>query len=129
MREEEWISQSQDLDHLQKRERLSLRPKRLYVSIDGAFAPVENEWREMKTLCWYEAGFRYQSDKLHAQAIAYYSSFEKAEPFGELFWGTGVDHRADQAEELIFVCDGAAWIWKQVEKFFLHRKKNKKSGF
>jgi len=29
-----------------------------------------------------------------------------------------VDHRADQAEELIFVCDGAAWIWKQVEKFF-----------
>lgn len=118
MRESEWIAKSQDLDHLQERERLCEEPKRMYGSIDGAFAPVEDEWREMKTVCWYQAGLRYQSEKLHAKDIAYYSSFEKAEPFGELLWGTAVHHRADQAKELIFVCDGAAWIWKQVEKLF-----------
>lgn len=117
-REELWVSQSQDLSYLQERERIQERPKRLYGSIDGAFAPVEKEWREMKTVCWYQAGVRYGSDKLHAQDIAYYSSLEKAESFGNLLWGTGVHHRVDQAEELIFVCDGASWIWKQVEKFF-----------
>jgi len=118
VREEKWITQSQDLAFLQERESLPEKPKRFYGSIDGAFAPLEDEWREMKTVCWYQAGLRYKSDKLHAQDIAYYSSLEKAEPFGELLWGTGVHHRVDQAEELIFVCDGAAWIWKQVEKFF-----------
>ncbi len=117
-REEKWIAQSQDLAYLQDRERLPEKPKRLYGSIDGAFAPVEKEWREVKTVCWYQTGTRYGSEELHAQDIAYYSSLEKAEPFGELLWGTGVHHCVDQAEELIFVCDGASWIWKQVEKFF-----------
>jgi hypothetical protein len=117
-REEKWITQSQDLDFLQERERLPEGPKRLYGSIDGAFAPIEKEWREIKTVCWYQTGSRYGNEELHAQDIAYYSSLEKADSFGELFWGTGVHHHADQAEELIFVCDGASWIWKQVEKFF-----------
>lgn len=92
--------------------------ERLYGSIDGAFALVDKEWQEVKTLCWYQAKPRYGDDVLHAQDIAYYSSVKKAEDFCELLWGTGVQHWADQAKELIFVCDGAAWIWKQVEKFF-----------
>ena len=117
-REEKWITQSQDLAHLQERERLQKRPQRLYGSIDGAFAPLEKEWREIRTVCWYQTGSRYGSEELHAQDIAYYSSLEKAESFGELLWGTGLHHRVEQAEELIFVCDGASWIWKQVEKFF-----------
>ncbi|MBT3714397.1 MAG: ISKra4 family transposase [Anaerolineae bacterium] len=118
LREEKWICQSQDLDYLQKRERDEINLDHLYGSIDGAFALVEKEWQEVKTLCWYQAKSRYGDDLLHAQEIAYYSSLKRSEEFGELLWGTGVQHRADQAKKLIFVCDGAAWIWKQVEKFF-----------
>jgi hypothetical protein len=29
-----------------------------------------------------------------------------------------VEHQADRAEELVFVCDGAAWIWKLIEHYF-----------
>ena len=117
-REEKWISQGQDISYLQKREQTPIEMEHLYGSIDGAFALVEKEWQEVKTVCWYQAKSRYGDDLLHAQDIAYYSSLKNAEDFGELLWGTGVHHRADQARKLIFVCDGAAWIWKQVEKFF-----------
>lgn len=118
LREEKWISQSQDISYLQKREQAPVEMEHFYGSIDGAFALVEKEWQEVKTVCWYQAKSRYGEDLLHAQDIAYYSSLKNAEDFGELLWGTGVHHRADQARKLIFVCDGAAWIWKQVEKFF-----------
>ncbi|MCK6569416.1 MAG: UPF0236 family protein, partial [Anaerolineales bacterium] len=36
----------------------------------------------------------------------------------ELVWATGLHHRVDQAEELVFVCDAATWIWKMVEHYF-----------
>jgi hypothetical protein len=35
-----------------------------------------------------------------------------------LLWATGVTRLADKAKELIFICDGAAWIWKLLEHYF-----------
>jgi len=32
-------------------------------------------------------------------------------------WATGVEHDADLAEEVVFVCDGAGWIWILVESY------------
>jgi Uncharacterised protein family (UPF0236) len=116
--ERTWITQSQDLAYLQERERQPKGPKRLYGSIDGAFVPLEEEWKEAKTVCWYQEGSRYGSTGLHAQEIAYYTSLEPAETFGQLLWGTGIYHQADQAGELIFVCDGATWIWNLVKQYF-----------
>jgi hypothetical protein len=117
VREQVWIDRSQDIAYLQERERQP-GPKRKYGSIDGAFAPLEEEWREAKTISWYDVGPRYGSEELRAQKIAYYTSLEPADAFGELLWGTGVYHQADQAAELIFICDGAAWIWKLIEQYF-----------
>jgi len=116
--EQEWIDQSQNLAYLQERERKPRGVKRLYGSIDGAFVPLEEEWKEAKTVSWYQVGPRYGRAEHHAQEIAYYTSLEPAETFGSLLWGTGVHHQADQADELIFVCDGATWIWKLVELYF-----------
>jgi hypothetical protein len=116
--EQKMIAQSQDLVYLQSRERHPERPKRLYGSIDGAFVPLEKEWKEAKTVSWYQVGSRYGGSELHAQGIAYYTSLEPAEAFGQLLWGTGVHHRADHAQELIFVCDGATWIWNLVKQYF-----------
>jgi hypothetical protein len=117
-REQNWIEQSQDMVYLQERERQPQGPKRMYGSIDGAFVPLEEEWKEAKTVSWYQVGSRYGKEDFHAQEIAYYTSMEPAETFGDLLWGTGVHHQADRSSELIFVCDGATWIWKLVTHYF-----------
>lgn len=120
VREQTWIAQSQDISYLQERERHPKGPQRMYGSIDGAFVPLEEDWKEAKTVSWYQVDHRYGHEGLHAQEIAYYTDLEPAETFGELLWGTGVYHQADRADELIFVCDGATWIWKQVTLYFPH---------
>jgi hypothetical protein len=117
-RERQWLSQSQDLDYLQARERDPEGLERVYGSIDGAFVPLAEGWKEEKTVCWYEAGRRYGSKELRAIDIHYYTSLQEAASFGELVWATGLQHRVDQAKELIFVCDAAAWIWKIIEHYF-----------
>jgi hypothetical protein len=117
-REQAWIQQSQQEGYLQQREREPHRPARVYGSIDGAFVPIEKEWKEAKTVSWYQVGARYGRCELHAVDIHYYTSLKEAASFGELLWGTAVQHRADQAQELVFVCDGAPWIWKLVEHYF-----------
>lgn len=117
-RETKWIQASQDPGYLQTRERNPDRPGRIYGSMDGAFVPIGSSWKELKTISWYQAGQRYGSDELRAENILYYSSLEGAQSFGELVWASGVYHQVDQADELIFICDGAAWIWKLVSHYF-----------
>ena len=117
-REQEWLHASQDLNRLQNRERDSTGPRRLYGSIDGAFVPLVEGWKEEKTVCWYKAGQRYGSKELHAIDIHYYTSLKEASAFGELVWATGLQHCADHAKELVFVCDAAVWIWKIIEHYF-----------
>jgi hypothetical protein len=117
-RERQWLSQSQDLDYLQNRERQPAGLERVYGSIDGAFVPLAEGWKEEKTVCWYEVGQRYGSKELRAINLHYYTSLQEAATFGELVWATGLQHHVDQAKELIFVCDAAVWIWKIIEHYF-----------
>ena len=106
-------------------------PRRLYGSIDGAMVPTRAEWRELKTLCWYEVSpnsarqwpSRYkerlgQLEALKATNIRYHCDLQEAESFAKLLWATGCHYLADQAQELIFVCDGAKWIWRLIEENF-----------
>jgi hypothetical protein len=117
--EAEWVRQSQDEAWLQERERtMSAVPQRLYGSLDGAQVPVGQEWRELKTLSWYQVAEVYGRAEPKAQAISYHSAIAPAEEFGRLLWATGVRRLADKAQELIFVCDGAVWIWKLISHYF-----------
>jgi hypothetical protein len=113
-----WKERSQDLIYLQQREQVTKRPQRLYGSLDGAFVPVAQEWKEAKLISWYQVGLRYGQNELHAQDVHHYASLEEAAKFGDLVWATAVEHQADRSEELVFVCDGAAWIWKLIEQHF-----------
>ena len=93
-------------------------PKRLYGSLDGALVPVGQEWRELKTLSWYQVAEVYGQAEPKAQAISYHSAIAPAEEFGQLLWATGVRRLADKAQELVFVCNGAIWIWKLISHYF-----------
>ena len=117
--EKEWLQQSHDFDYLRKRRReIKEKPKRVYGSIDGVFVPLKHEWTEAKIVSWYQAGKPYGEDELRAMNTRSYISLDKAAAFGKLMWATGVQHDADLTEEVVFVCDGAAWIWKLVEKYY-----------
>jgi len=131
-REQEWISESQDPEAYRERQRtIQERPRRLYGSIDGAHAPLQKEWREMKVGAWFEVetiprervrAYRRakvgETGALRAKAISYYCDIQEAQEFGVLVWATGCQRRADLAEEVVFVADGAAWIWKLVSFYF-----------
>lgn len=106
-------------------------PRRLYGSIDGVMVPTQTEWRELKTLCWYQVTpdsqrqwpSRYKERvgelvALKATQIRYHCDIQEAESFSTLLWATGCHYLAARAQELIFVADGARWIWRLVEENF-----------
>ena len=133
-REEEWKKHSQDEAWLQERlQKFSKLPGRMYGSIDGVMAPCKGEWRELKNIAWYrvEPVRSYQPRRHHAsqvgeqndlqaQDITYHCDIQTPDQFGRLFWATACQRKADLYEELIFVCDGAVWIWKLIERYFPH---------
>lgn len=131
-REEEWIRQSQDEAWLQARlHQHGKQAGRLYGSIDGVMAPCKGQWRELKTIAWYQvqpirsyqkrrhhASAVGEQNDLQAQDITYHCDIQSPEQFGDLFWATACQRKADLYEELVFVCDGAAWIWKLIDHHF-----------
>lgn len=130
--EQEWIEKAEDEKSLQVRERsLEYRSGRIYASIDGAHVPLQREWRELKTLCWYRVekigisasqkhpGQRIgEQSHLHAKDMTYHCDITEAEQFGRLLWATGIQNNVDTYNEVVFVSDGAVWIWKLVDKYF-----------
>jgi hypothetical protein len=143
-REAELRQHSQDMAYLQTRLReKGPVPQRLYGLLDAGKVRIEprdstekqaktEAWRDMKLGCWCEAeavpsGQRSvrQREKCareqvvyRAKNIRYYCDITDAQTFGELLWARGVEAQADLAAELVFVCDGASWIWKLVERYY-----------
>lgn len=132
--EAHWQSDSQDEAWLQARQhQLAQQPGRLYGSIDGVMAPLQSEWRELKTIAWYRVAQRrpYQPRRHHsstvgeqndlqADAISYHCDIQPADQFADLLWASACQRKADLHAEVVFVCDGAQWIWKLVEHYFPH---------
>jgi hypothetical protein len=132
--EESWKHNSQEEQWLQQRQReIGKQVGRLYGSLDGVMAPLIGEWRELKTMAWYrvEPVRSYQNRRHHArrvgeqnnlqaQDITYHCDFQTGEDFSQLFWASACQRQADLSEELVFVCDGAVWIWKLIERHFPH---------
>jgi hypothetical protein len=114
-------------------------PGRLYGSLDAAKVRIEprkladkqaepERWRDLKVGCWYEAepvpptqrSTRQRAVTERGQLsqravnIRYYCDLAEAQAFGQLMWATGCAAQADLTRELVFVCDGAAWIWNLI---------------
>jgi hypothetical protein len=143
--EEAAIQASQNEKALQERLRQEKQiPKRLYGSIDAAKVRIEprprkgepvpehEDWRDMKVGCWYQAqavprprqSMR-QRRKAQREGTVfrttqhkYYCDIVQVDPFGKLVWATGCQVTADLAAELVFVCDGATWIWELVAQYY-----------
>lgn len=141
----EVVKEMQDESGLQKRERSQPpAPDILYGSIDAAKVRIEPRdekekavesremWRDLKAGCWYEGEIVphrqrsvRQKDKAQREGVVlraknqqYFCDIEKAEEFGKLLWATGCAVGADRARILVFICDGAVWIWNLIIHYF-----------
>jgi hypothetical protein len=125
--EKEWIAQSRDAVWLQEQQRLAERPQRLYGSLDAAKVHIRGEkehpWRDLKAGAWFTTTIeppQSPDDDWNIQAtdISYYCDIQEAQQFGNLLWATGCQRQAQLAEELIFLGDGAEWIWNLVQEHY-----------
>jgi hypothetical protein len=143
--ETELIQQSQDEEYLQARLRdPGTIPLRLYGSMDAAKVRIEprsksgeppsehEDWRDMKVLSWFEVEHvppaqrsRRQRQKvmreqpaLRAKDLKYFCDIIEADAFGKLLWASGTWMKADLSPELIFLGDGAVWIWNLVSRYY-----------
>jgi hypothetical protein len=143
--EAEQIEASQDEGVLQARLREGQQPaQRLYGSMDAAKVRIEprtrqgeavaahEAWRDMKVACWYQAEEvpkprqsprqRHSSERdgrvFRTTQHHYSCDIAPADQFGKLLWASGCQAAADLATDLVFVCDGANWIWELVSHYY-----------
>lgn len=143
--EQALMQQCQTEAYLQEREHHSERVvSRLYGSMDAAKVRIEprpkkgeakgphEDWRDMKVLCWYEvepvppaqhstrhrAKVAREQPALRAKNLQYFSDITPAGQFGKLLWATGCERYADRCPDLVFLGDGAEWIWNLVDFYY-----------
>ena len=139
------VKEMQDEKSLQKRERSQpIAPDILYGSIDAAKVRIEprdpqekavenrETWRDLKAGCWYEGEVvpvvqqsTRQKEKAQREGVVlraknkkYFCDIAEAKKFGKLLWATGCAADADRARLLVFICDGAVWIWNLIDQYF-----------
>jgi len=105
---------SQDLERQRDHARQTA-PQRVCGSMDGFMVLFEDGWHEMKGGAWWTL-----DEQGEAQAIGYYVDTAPAEAFSDLVWATGFERLADQAEEVVFITDGAEWIETIITQHFPH---------
>lgn len=117
--EAELLEESQHLETQKQRHQLPDRPQRLYGSMDGFKVRFDDGWHDMKVGVWWTAQTSSSGD-LKADNLRYYTDFLPATEFSDLVWARGFEQKADVANELVFVADGAEWIWRIVEQHYPH---------
>jgi hypothetical protein len=121
LRQAEW--QAVQAHHAGHPPPVERKPGRLYISVDGIYAPLREPWKkdgslgalicragECKTAVVYEAKPGPEGDEGVAWR-AYTATFQSSEQFGPLV--ATLAHRAGHhfAKELIFLADGQAYNW------------------
>jgi hypothetical protein len=110
--------------------RIEPRPKK------GEAKAEHEDWRDMKNLCWFETEIvppaqlsKRQKKKTEREQIAlraknkqYYCDILEADEFGKLLWATGCTVKADLCPDLVFLGDGAVWIWNLVGHYYPRAK-------
>lgn len=111
------IEQSYNLANQRERQPSQDSPQRLYGSIDGFKVLFDDGWHDMKAGVWWTTRTS-KPGELKAEDLRYYVDYLPASEFSSLVWATGFDQNADIAQELIFVADGAEWIWRIVDQHY-----------
>lgn len=110
--EDEWEHREQQV--LSRRPPSSgQRPKRVHMSMDGAFAHIGGEWHEVKL------GVTYQRHKSGGVInTRYYGTVDKSREFGPKVRTLAHYSGTDRCSDVQMIADGAPWIWQETGKYF-----------
>ena len=95
-------------------------PQRLYISVDGTTAHLQEGWKEVKVAAIYETEELAQADDtvdIKAVRITYVVSFEDAQTFARHVYLEAARRGLEQAHEVVVLGDGAEWIWNRIARF------------
>jgi hypothetical protein len=87
-------------------------PRRLYVVADGTTAHETDGWHEAKIGCIYWDDERFNHHKW------YVGCFENSEVFGWYLWYQACICGLRQAEEVVYIGDGAGWVRTEHDRHF-----------
>ncbi len=87
-------------------------PKRLYIAADGTTVHETDSWHESKI------GVIYSEDERKDRKSCYVGRFDNSETFGWHLWLESCRCGLRQADEVIFLGDGAPWIRNERRKHF-----------
>jgi hypothetical protein len=94
-----------------------LAPERLYITVDGAMAPMKNGWRECKVAAVYEATTNSKGDAV-ARDIEHVGTFGDAEAIGDKVYALAFRRGVEHCKDVVVLGDGGRWIWKQAASNF-----------
>lgn len=87
-------------------------PKRLYIAADGTTVHQTDGWHESKI------GVIYWENEHHQRQNRYMGRFDNSEIFGWHLWLEACRCGLRQADDVVFLGDGAGWIRNQRRKHF-----------
>lgn len=105
----------EDLTNFQKNREIpktSVTPKRLYIAADGTTVHETDSWHECK------AGVIYWQDERNYRKSYHVGRFDNSETFGWHLWLESCRCGLRDAEEVIFLGDGAPWVRNERRKHF-----------
>lgn len=98
----------------------------LYVSADGVIVHTrESGWREQCVGAVYTTAPPQASDTelpgaVRSRAHSYVSEFGSRPAFGELLWLEAQRRGLEAAQTVVFIGDGAHWLWQTAQELFPH---------
>jgi len=95
--------------------KLEGKPTRLYITADGTTVRTEEGHKEVKIGSVYETP---PAQGALANDIQHTGGFSEAEDFGKKLYVLAAKRGYEQALEVIFLGDGAKWIWKMASYHF-----------
>lgn len=90
----------------------TVTPKRLYVAADGTTVHEKDGWHESK------AGVIHWQDERNCRKSCHVGRFDNSETFGWHLWLESCRCGLRDAEEVVFLGDGAGWVRNERRKHF-----------
>lgn len=87
-------------------------PKKLYVAADGTTVHEDDGWHEVKVGCVWWENEQFERDK------RYVACFDSSETFGWHLWLQACRCGLRQADEVVYLGDGAGWVRTEHHKHF-----------